>query len=125
MKYAAKARPHTPGPWVLVSETHEYIHASTTDGRPAEELFAVITDNVADRNLALAAPDLHDALAGLVAAVSAYNDAQDNFHALDFTTASDAVVNGVTDALEDAGATLVIRQNEARAALAKARGEGK
>jgi hypothetical protein len=69
-----------------------------------------------------AAPDMYEALANLVDAVSVARCASEAFLALG-EDATDAEIERLATAAEDANVGLVIRENEARAALAKARPE--
>ncbi len=118
---------YTPGPWVREimpapsGKMLDYIHTTYTDGRAADEIAAITSENYADANLIAAAPDLYEALERLVKANATARLAHEAWLAMD-DLASDEEIDYYADANEDAQATLVIRENEARAALAKARG---
>jgi ribonuclease HI len=96
---------YTPGPWVREimpapsGKMLDYVHATYSDGRPADEIAAITSENYADANLIAAAPDLYDALAAYVAWMDFKGDAVEEHEMFERA-----------DAL-------------ARAALAKARGD--
>lgn len=115
---------HTPGPWKVSA-----IHRDTTVVMADRLIVCEVGRNAgiwpeikADALLIAAAPDLLAALSNLVAASQAARRAEDANLALgDDATVEE--VEAILDAMEDAQATLIIRENEALAALRRARGE--
>lgn len=111
---------HTPGPWVEADG--EIVHDAMTlarvygaDDFPCldedEDVQAVAAECKANALLMAAAPELHAALQALVDAVAQARRAEDNY----LRSGEDAAL---WPAFEDAQATLIIRENAARAVLA-------
>lgn len=82
-----------------------------------------VFDRYEDAVLFLGAPALLAALEILISAVEREHKARDAFNLLNPRTAEADEVDEVCFELEDAAATVVIRESEARAAIAYVRGE--
>lgn len=113
---------HTPGPWTewLDEDTNSFSIYTDPHKRGYGEWIAEVHGTrgsfKANAHLIAAAPDLLAVLERLVAAVAEQRTAEDRY----LRSGQDAED---WPALEDATATVIIRENEARAAIAKARGE--
>jgi hypothetical protein len=112
---------YTPGPWApwLNKDTNQF-EIMQDDGRGYGRMLALVVGVrgafKANARLMATAPELLDALRGLVAAVARARAAEDGWQ-------RSGHLEALGPDLEDAHATLIIRENAALSVIAKALGQ--